>query len=62
MNGSNEKFESYDDNNIEHTSNAPDYGQSDGILKWDIKCFPIYYFNSGVPILKYKIINILYIN
>jgi hypothetical protein len=62
MSNSNEKFENYDDNNIEHVSNAPDYGQCDGVLKWEIKNFPIYYFNFTIPVLRYKIYNILYIS
>ena len=55
------QFEEYDDNNLHHVMNAPDYGQVNGYLKWDIKQYPVYYFNVGMQSLKYKIYNILYI-
>lgn len=55
------QFEPYDDNKLEHVLAAPDYGQVNGNSKWDIKQYPIYYFNVGIHSLKYKIYNILYI-
>jgi len=55
------QFEPYDDNNLNHVMNAPDYGQLNGTSKWDIKQLPVYHFNCGIQVLKYKIYNILYI-
>lgn len=55
-------FEEYDDNNIHHIQNAPDYGNRNGKLKWSenstnpsLKC----YFPLG---FRYKKHNILCIN
>ena len=33
----NNNFEQYDDNNIEHVDNAPDYGQINSKLAWSLE-------------------------
>lgn len=33
----NNNFEQYDDNNLEHTKNGPDYGQAHGALAWRLE-------------------------
>ena len=56
-------FDEYDDNNIHHTKFGPDYGNSDGKLKWSedsdppiLKC----YFPSKIVYKKCNILSIKY--
>lgn len=54
-------YEEYNDNNIHHVENGPDYGNSNGKLKWSENRHSIYYL---LPIIsdKYKMYNILNIS
>lgn len=53
-------FEEYDDDNLDHISQGPDYGNPTGLLKWSSA--KKYLNNHPFTSTKYKIYNILIIN
>ena len=53
-------FVEYDDNNISHIENGPDYGESNGSLKWTEDSYSPYSFPFTSTFYKnYNILNIL---
>jgi hypothetical protein len=53
-------FEEYDDNNIDHIKNGPDYGNVNGKKYWNAPKYPPYEFKLFR--YKYKFYNILNIS